>query len=515
MPLARQHTDVDSYVAASEPLGGFWGNSRAYAVSLLKSWWGDAARADNDWAFGYMPRVGDDHGTYRTVMDMVDGKVDGYFLLGQNPAVGSANARLQRLGMANLKWLVVRDLQMIESATFWKDGPEIETGELVTEDVGTEVFFLPAANHVEKDGTFTQTQRLLQWHHKAVEPPDDARSELWFYWQLGRILREKLAASTDERDRPLLDLTWDYPLEAGAFGPESDPLSAEPSADAVLREISGTRTMTGPDGAVDEALSSYTELEADGTTRSGCWIYCGAYADEVNQTARRKPGDEQDWVAAEWGWAWPANRRPLYNRASADPRGEALERAQEADLVGRGGRQRDGCGRRGVGRARRPRLRGDQAARPTGRRRARRARRHRRRRPVHHAERRQGVAVRADRRHRRSAAGALRAAESPVGNAALPRRHLQPGARSSSTARATAVIPSPHRTSTRSSSPPTGSPSTTPPAAMSRTLPYLAELQPEMFIEVSAELAARARAGAPAGGRRSSRRAAPSRRGCW
>jgi formate dehydrogenase major subunit len=105
-------------------------------------------------------------------------------------------------------------------------------------------------------------------------------------------------------DRPVLDLTWDYP----EHGP-----TAEPSAEAVLREINGT----GPDGA----LSAYTELTDDGSTRCGCWIYCGCFADEVNQTARRKPGDHQTWVAPEWGWAWPANRRIIYNRASADPEG--------------------------------------------------------------------------------------------------------------------------------------------------------------------------------------------------
>ena len=159
------------------------------------------------------------------MLDQIAGVCKGYFLVGENPAVGSANAKLQRLGMANLDWLVVRDLQLIESATFWKDGPEIETGELRTEEIGTEVFFLPAAAHTEKDGSFTNTQRLLQWHHKAVEPPGDARSDLWFYYHLGRIMREKLAGQTDERDRPLLDLTWDYPTE-GAL--------ADPSAEAVL-----------------------------------------------------------------------------------------------------------------------------------------------------------------------------------------------------------------------------------------------------------------------------------------
>ncbi len=309
MPQAHEHQSLDDYVRADAGRTGFWGNMPAYITSMLKSWWGDAATAENDYRFDHLPRITGDHGTYRTVMDMIEQNENGakgYFLLGQNPAVGSANARLQRIGMANLEWLVVRDMQMIESATFWKDGPEIETGEMRTEDVGTEVFFLPCANHVEKDGTFTQTQRMLQWHHKAVEPPDDARSELWFYYHLGRILRDRLKDSDDPRDLPLQELTWEYPVE----GPYDDP-----SADAVLREINGT----GPDGA---ALSGYTELEDDGSTACGCWIYSGVYADEVNQSARRKPGSEQSWVAPEWGWAWPANRRTLYNRASADPDGK-------------------------------------------------------------------------------------------------------------------------------------------------------------------------------------------------
>jgi formate dehydrogenase major subunit len=305
MPHAHLHQSLDSYLAGDAGKTGFWGNMPAYTVSLLKSWWGDRATATNDYCFDYLPRLTGDHGTYQTVLNQIDGSCEGYFLVGQNPAVGSANNRMQRLGLANLKWLVVRDLQMIESASFWLDGPEVRTGELRTEDIGTEVFFLPAASHVEKDGSFTNTQRLLQWHHTAVQPPGDARSELWFYHRLGQVLRQKVADSTDERDRPLLELTWDYPTHG--------PL-AEPSADEVLREINGT----GPDGA---ALSSYTELKDDGSTRSGCWIYCGAYADERNQAARRRPGDEQSWVAPEWGWAWPSNRRILYNRASADPEG--------------------------------------------------------------------------------------------------------------------------------------------------------------------------------------------------
>ena len=305
MPHAEQHLDLDEFVAADEGKAGFWGNIRSYMVSLLKAYWGDAATKDNDFCFDYLPRLTGDHGTYRTVLDQIAGKVKGYFVVGENPAVGSANAKLQRLGMANLDWLVVRDLVAIESATFWKDGPEIETGELRTEEIPTEVFLMPAAAHTEKDGSFTNTQRLLQWHRKATEPPGDARSELWFYYHLGRVIREKLRGSADERDRPVLDLTWDYPTEGA---------TADPSADAVLAEINGA----GPDGA----LSSYTQLKEDGSTSCGCWIYCGVRAGGVNQADRRKPGSEQTWVAPEWGWAWPANRRILYNRASADSDGK-------------------------------------------------------------------------------------------------------------------------------------------------------------------------------------------------
>ncbi|NYI98713.1 formate dehydrogenase major subunit [Streptomonospora nanhaiensis] len=304
MPHAHANQDLDDFVTADAALNGFWAEMRSYLVSLLKAWWGDHATADNDFAFDYLPRITGSHSTYDTVMAQLRGECKGYFLMGENPAVGSANARAQRLGMANLDWLVVRDFSLIESATWWKDGPEIESGELRTEDIATEVFFFPAAAHTEKSGTFTNTNRTLQWHDRAVLPEGDARSDLWFMYHLGRIIREKLADSTDPRDLPLLHLTWDYPLEEGE----------EPDAAAVLAEINGY----GPDGA---HLGAYTQLRDDGSTSCGCWIYCGVYADGVNQAARRKPHTEQDWIAAEWAWAWPANRRVLYNRASADPQG--------------------------------------------------------------------------------------------------------------------------------------------------------------------------------------------------
>ncbi|MCU1675309.1 MAG: formate dehydrogenase, partial [Frankiales bacterium] len=132
MPNAGKHDDFPDYVdqIRNKDQKGFWHEAESYVVSLLKAYFGDAATKDNHWGFDWLPRISGDHGTYRTVCDMNDGKVEGYVLLGQNPAVGSAHGKLQRLGMAQLKWLVVRDLNLIESATFWKDGPEIATGEL-------------------------------------------------------------------------------------------------------------------------------------------------------------------------------------------------------------------------------------------------------------------------------------------------------------------------------------------------------------------------------------------------
>jgi formate dehydrogenase major subunit len=305
MPHAHSHQDLATYVRGESADRGYWGDMDAYTVSLLKAWWGPAATAENDYCFDYLPRLTGSHSTYETVMAQLDGVCKGYFLLGENPAVGSANGRMQRLGMAKLDWLVVRDFSLIESATWWKDGPEIDSGELRTEDIGTEVFFFPAAAHTEKSGCFTNTNRMLQWHDRAVEPAGDARSDLWFMYHLGRIIRERLRGSTDPMDRPVLDLTWDYPTEGEL---------AEPSAAAVLQEINGR----GPDGRL---IGSYEELKADGSTAAGCWIYSGVFADGVNQAARRTPAGEQNWLGPQWAWAWPANRRILYNRASARPDG--------------------------------------------------------------------------------------------------------------------------------------------------------------------------------------------------
>ncbi len=300
MPQAAHDATFERYVANHTSAAGWWSEFPKYAVSLLKAYFGGHAARANDWCYGYLPRLTGDHSHMTTYAAMADGGVKGYFVMGENPVVGSMNGGFQRSAMARLDWLVVRDFVVTETAEFWRHndgGPAA---------VPTEVFFFPAAAHTEKDGTFTNTQRLLQWHHKAVEPPGDCRSELHFLYHLGRRLRELYRDSNDPKDRPLQHLTWDYPVTGKA---------AEPDAEAVLKEINGYTVADG------RPVDGFTSLEDDGSTACGCWIYSGCYQDGRNQPARRKPGHEQSWVASEWGWAWPNNRRILYNRASADPDG--------------------------------------------------------------------------------------------------------------------------------------------------------------------------------------------------
>ena len=227
MPHPQSHPTLDKFVELNGPDTGVWGDLRPYMVSLLKAWWGEAASEANEFCFQYLPRIDGDHSHYAMMLKMLDGGVRGMLCVGQNPAVGSANSKLMRLALAKLEWLVVRDMQIVETATFWQDSPEHESGEVRAQDIDTEVFFLPAAAHTEKDGNFTNTQRLLQWRHKARRAA--GRLPLGAALDLPprpHAIREKLAGSTDPRDRPILDLTWDYPLE----GPHDEPKPEQHSA---------------------------------------------------------------------------------------------------------------------------------------------------------------------------------------------------------------------------------------------------------------------------------------------
>ncbi len=307
MPKAEHDKDLKTYLRLNQSPSGWWGEFPKYIISLLKAYFGEAATKENDWCYDYLPTLSGDHSHMNTVASMADGEVKGYFVMGENPVVGSMNGPLHRNGLRRLEWLVVRDLALIETAEFWRSAPEIERGEVRPEDISTEVFFFPAAAHTEKDGSFTNTQRLLQWHHKAIEPKRDCRSELDFMFKLGQRLKKLYENEYDQRRNwPIRDLTWDYPTE----GPRQ-----EPRAEAVLHEINGYTT------ADRKPVEGFTSLKDDGSTACGCWIYSGSYRDGINLTARRKPHWEQNWLAPEWAWAWPHNRHILYNRASADPEG--------------------------------------------------------------------------------------------------------------------------------------------------------------------------------------------------
>jgi formate dehydrogenase major subunit len=297
--------DLPTYLSKHRDKTGWWWNIDKYIVSLLKAYYGEAATEQNDWGFSWLPRVTGDHSHQGYFLDMADGKMEGLFVMGQNPAVAGPNSRLERKALAKLKWLVVRDLVEHETASFWYDSPEIERGELRTEEIGTEVFLFPAAGHAEKGGCFTNTQRLIQWHEKAVDPPGDARSEPWFMYHLGRRLKEKARLDPRPRNAGLNALTWDYSVQGK---------HEEPSVEEVLQEINGHHL-------TDHTLvSGFGDLKADGSTSCGCWIYSGIFpAAGRNRANERQP---HDFYGHGWAFSWPADRRILYNRASARPDGK-------------------------------------------------------------------------------------------------------------------------------------------------------------------------------------------------
>ena len=293
MPVSGAGDDsLGAFVDQHKTRRGWWAYLDRYLVSLLKAWYGDAATRENDFGFRWIPRLTGNHSFMGYWLDMADGRLDGLFVMGQNPAVGGPNASLERRSLGTLKWLVVRDLVLTETAEFWQEMPEC----------GTEVFFMPAAGHAEKDGCFTNTQRLLQWHEKAVDPPGDARSEAWFIHDLAKRLKAKAAADPKPMHAALEALDWNYREDA----------HGEPSIEQVLAEINGTAA----DGS---HLAGFADLAADGSTRCGCWIYSGVFPSPDRNRARERAASGT--YGHGWGWAWPADRRILYNRASARPDG--------------------------------------------------------------------------------------------------------------------------------------------------------------------------------------------------
>ena len=310
MPFAHagRPDDLDAYVEAEKTEKGFWANTRDYMVSLLKAYWGDAATADNDFCFDYLPRLTGDHSTYETVKAQMDGTCQGLLPVRPEPG-GRLGQRADAADGPGQPGLAGgprpgddRERHVLEERPGDRDRRDAHRGH---QDRGV--------LHARR-GAHREERQLHQHRADAAVAPHRGRAGR------GRPQRpvvhlppgpprsgHKLAASSRPR---WTGRSWTSP---GTTRPRAR--RHEPDADAVLAEINGW-------DADGQPLSTYTQLKTDGSTACGCWIYCGVRAGGVNQAARRKPGREQNWVAGEWGWAWPANRRMLYNRASADPDGK-------------------------------------------------------------------------------------------------------------------------------------------------------------------------------------------------
>jgi formate dehydrogenase major subunit len=309
----RPHETLRDYMAAETSPTSYYGNTPKFLVSYLKSMYGAAATAENDFGYDWHPKILGDHSHIATFAAMAEGKLRGMCCVGQNPAT-SLNGAATRQALRQLDWLVVKDNWLTETATHWYLGPEVKNGQVKIADIKTEIFFFPATQIAEYDGSFTNTQRMLQWHSKAADAPGDCRTDTWFYHNLAKRLKQAYAASKLPRDQGWNNLSWEFDPDPGV-----KPIyPGEPDALKILREINGYQTADPK-----QHLKGFGELKDDGSTTCASWIYCGCYpAPGQNLTARREP-DPPGVPGAhlKWGWAWPANRRIMYNRASADLKG--------------------------------------------------------------------------------------------------------------------------------------------------------------------------------------------------
>ncbi len=278
----------------------WWQHYPKYMVSLLKAWYGNAATKGNEFGYQYLPKTTKPYNDYSHIglfEAMSDGIIKGLMCWGQNPAVGGPDANLERKALEKLDWLVAVDLWETETATFWKR-PGVDP-----KAINTEVFLLPAAASFEKEGSVTNSGRWSQWRYKAVNPPGDAEDDLWILNRLVVELKELYTVHGGPNAEAITKLAW-------AYGDPPDPHK-------VAKEINGYDLTTG------KLLPSFGKLKDDGTTSSGNWLYCASYTEEGNMAARRDatPGPFNIGLSPNWGWCWPVNRRIIYNRASVDLNG--------------------------------------------------------------------------------------------------------------------------------------------------------------------------------------------------
>lgn len=310
----KKHDTLNDYLVTETLPTSYWANQPKFMVSYLKSMYGDSATSENSYGYDWHPKITGDHSHMPMMMQMADGKVKGMLLIGQNPAT-SLNGRLQRKALGKLEWLAVKDNFETESAAFWYNSPEIKSGEVKTEDIKTEVFLFPTTMIAEIEGTFTNTQRLLQFHEKAADPPGDCRSDVWFTHQLALRLKKLYANSSEPRDQGFKNLTWDFDYDQGKY-PTNTSIQGDPDTFKIDKELNGYDTKS------KLLVTGFAMLKDDGSTTCASWIYSGMYPKEGDYwPAHRTPDADRSMANLGWGYAWPANRRIMYNRASAKPDG--------------------------------------------------------------------------------------------------------------------------------------------------------------------------------------------------
>ena len=324
--------DLKSYIEkytpkTKEPKSvNWWSNRGKYITSYLMAIYGPNAAKENDFAYAYLPKL--DEGMNASWLKLFfpkwQGKTEGFFAWGQNPACCTPAAKYVRDALGKLKWMVTVNLFDNETASFWR-GPGMNP-----KDIQTEVFFLPASSSVEKEGSISNSGRWAQWRYKAIEPigqskPDsDIMNELYFRV---KNLYQKQGGKFPE---PIVKLTWNYG-EKDANGKVK-----EINVHNVAKEINGyylddvyDKTATPPKllGKKGDLCATFVHLQADGSTSCGNWIYSQSYTQKegkvINMMARRGKNDPTGLgLYPEWTWAWPVNRRILYNRADVDPNGK-------------------------------------------------------------------------------------------------------------------------------------------------------------------------------------------------
>jgi formate dehydrogenase major subunit len=300
----------------------YWQNYRKFFVSFQKAIYGNAATADNSWAYDWLPKL--DIPLYDIIKAfemMANGEMNGYICQGFNPMQAFPDQGKIRRGLSKLKWLVVMDPLDTETSRFWENfGPHNPTDPASIE---TEVFQLPTSCFAEENGALVNSARWLQWHWKAAPPPGDAQSDIWIMSGLFHRLREMYRKDGGAFPDPLLNLTWNY---VDPQDPDPEDLAKEMNGRALtdLKDDSGQTILKA-----GQQLDGFAQLRDDGTTMSGCWIFSGSYTEQGNQMARRDASDPREQgIAPNWAWAWPANRRILYNRAGADLNGKAWNPAK-------------------------------------------------------------------------------------------------------------------------------------------------------------------------------------------